>query len=985
MDEQKFREWINLIADLLKVFVPAKSNDWEAFLRVLNHEDRSYIQSQLDEYRSKKGSDEKANWIRVKILERLLEWNVSLKEVKDLIKEARQKEWFSNRKSFWILYTLYYNKYKPEVVEFINELKYSLLNDIWTSELKIGSNHFDWWQNQWTDWIYLSAINKAWEWVIKNSDRWRKKEILKEIQQFRLETDWEDKIKFWLFTNDEFVDWKYHEVNISDITYKNILDWFMERRETLLKNSLPDIIEYIKENISKYDSKNIELRRKEFLEKYPLEKLKTLTPEEYNTWTWDAAVWSFTWSLNIKWESWLTFSTVWNFCLFFNENWTFKNARIMDDYVRKGNGDILQGFQIFKDDLYDYIKNFDVNNYKPHEFLDWSNNYKISLLLMYKWDIFVTIWMPTVAYAIAEQLDIIPKWETRRTRDIDLIWFDIEISNYLKEKIPDIVNQYWYNALWKCLYDYAKSYLGSSEDNPKPKESKENILPSTTTTPKMPNSKLSLNTILYWVPGTWKTYNTVNYAVAAIEWKELSEVCKEEWTAVKERYNQYKSEWQIVFTTFHQSFWYEDFIEWIKAKVEDNWNINYEVESWIFKNLCEVAESEENINTATTANVDLEKINIFKMSLWEAWVEDWIYDYCIENNVVSLGFTDVDFTELQKNTTVKEIKEYISKTNPNEEIWWSADAIFRFKSWMNEWDLVVISRWNLYLRAIWKITSEYYYDENSPIKYKHFRKVEWLLKDVNIPVERVNNKKFSMQSIYYLKEKWSKITSLKLDELKKLIGGNRHDEKRNYVLIIDEINRWNISKIFWELITLIEPNKRLWGHEQIKVKLPYSQKEFWVPRNLYIIWTMNTADRSIALMDLALRRRFTFREIEPDSSLLSWINIEWINIQNFFDTVNRRIEFLYDRDHLLWHAYFLPLKSDATLEKLNQIVLDKVIPLLQEYFHDDWEKIQLVLWKWLIHSEEVIASDILWTDTSDYEDQTKYTINLEPTAWDYNI
>jgi 5-methylcytosine-specific restriction protein B len=304
---------------------------------------------------------------------------------------------------------------------------------------------------------------------------------------------------------------------------------------------------------------------------------------------------------------------------------------------------------------------------------------------------------------------------------------------------------------------------------------------------------------------------------------------------------------------------------------------------------------------------------------------------------------------------------------------------------MNEWDLVVISRWNLYLRAIWKITSEYYYDENSPIKYKHFRKVEWLLKDVNIPVERINNKKFSMQSIYYLKEKWSKITSLKLDELKKLIGGNKHEGKRNYVLIIDEINRWNISKIFWELITLIEPNKRLWGHEQIKVKLPYSQKEFWVPRNLYIIWTMNTADRSIALMDLALRRRFTFREIEPDSSLLSWINIEWINIQNFFDTVNRRIEFLYDRDHLLWHAYFLPLKSDATLEKLNQIVLDKVIPLLQEYFHDDWEKIQLVLWKWLIHSEEVIASDVLWTDTSDYEDQTKYIINLEPTAWDYNI
>ena len=268
----------------------------------------------------------------------------------------------------------------------------------------------------------------------------------------------------------------------------------------------------------------------------------------------------------------------------------------------------------------------------------------------------------------------------------------------------------------------------------------------------MTNSKLSLNTILYWVPGTWKTYNTVNYAVAAIEWKDLSEICKEEWSTVKERYNQYKSEWQIVFTTFHQSFWYEDFIEGIKAKVEDNWNINYEVESWIFKNLCEVAESEENITTATKSNVDVDKVQIFKMSLWEVWVDDWIYDYCIENDVISLWFWDIDFTPLKKNATVKEIKEYMTKNYPNEEIWFTADAIFRFKSWMNEWDLVIISKWNLYLRAIWKVTSEYFYDENSPIGYKHFRKVERLLKDVNIPVERINNKKFSQQTIYNLKD-----------------------------------------------------------------------------------------------------------------------------------------------------------------------------------------------------------------------------------------
>ena len=111
------------------------------------------------------------------------------------------------------------------------------------------------------------------------------------------------------------------------------------------------------------------------------------------------------------------------------------------------------------------------------------------------------------------------------------------------------------------------------------------------------------------------------------------------------------------------------------------------------------------------------------------------------------------------------------------------------------------------------------------------------------------------------------------------------------------------------MITLIEPNKGLWGKEQIKVRLPYSQKEFWVPNNLYILWTMNTADRSIALMDLALRRRFKFREIEPNPDLLEWITVAWINIKELFITLNKRIEFLYDRDHLLWHAYFLPLNS----------------------------------------------------------------------------
>ena len=208
-------------------------------------------------------------------------------------------------------------------------------------------------------------------------------------------------------------------------------------------------------------------------------------------------------------------------------------------------------------------------------------------------------------------------------------------------------------------------------------------------------------------------------------------------------------------------------------------------------------------------------------------------------------------------------------------------------------------------------------------------------------------------------------------------------KKLPFVFIIDEINRGNISKIFGELITLIEDSKRAGAAEAMAATLPYSQESFSVPQNVYIIGTMNTADRSIAMMDTALRRRFSFVEMVPDTSLLNF-DVARVNIKAMLDAINERITYLYDREHTIGHAFFMGLEKHRDIEHLSAIFMKKVIPLLQEYFYDDYEKIQLVLGDNAKKNKLKFIQDTVKqpagvfrkaTALDDYDEKTLFTIN----------
>jgi 5-methylcytosine-specific restriction endonuclease McrBC GTP-binding regulatory subunit McrB len=452
----------------------------------------------------------------------------------------------------------------------------------------------------------------------------------------------------------------------------------------------------------------------------------------------------------------------------------------------------------------------------------------------------------------------------------------------------------------------------------------------------------SLNTILYGPPGTGKTYHTINHALSVIEGIPLADLELEDRTELKRRYDEYVESKQIVFTTFHQSMSYEDFIEGIKPDYDAETNqLQYPVTDGIFKQICKIASTKpiaHEINNLPNWN----EVDYFKISLGGKNKPE-IHDWCIQNNYLSIGWGgEVDHSQ---NIQIKEWKSFRNnfiKNHPDlvQESKYHIQAIFTFAK-MKKGDVVIATWGNLLVSAVGIVDGDYEFEEYKGIDYCHFRKVKWIATNLEISPDYFLKKKISQQSIYQFYNEDVRTDVFAGYFNQESSTSENKSSTKNHVLIIDEINRGNISKIFGELITLIEPSKRLGAEDQITLTLPYSKESFGVPQNLHILGTMNTADRSIALMDTALRRRFEFVEMMPLHELDELQKeIEGIHLGNLLFVINARIEYLYDRDHTIGHAYFIGIHSKADLDA---VMRNKIIPLLQEYFYGDWEKIQIVL------------------------------------------
>lgn len=446
------------------------------------------------------------------------------------------------------------------------------------------------------------------------------------------------------------------------------------------------------------------------------------------------------------------------------------------------------------------------------------------------------------------------------------------------------------------------------------------------------------NMILYGPPGTGKTYNSVIYAVAICEGIDVKEIQKESYSDVLDRYNALKSSGRIEFTTFHQSYGYEEFIEGIKPVMNDDGNLSYTIEDGAFKTFCKRASAVEVHSDALT---QLKKNpHIWGVILGGTKEKD-LPDECYKNGYIKIGFNTISDEDVSGDFS-----------GDDSGSWNAKHMVYDFIYSMEIGDIVVVAKSLTKIDAIGIITGDYEFDEKLP-DYCRKRNVKWLCTKIDeniIPYLSGGRKQLARSTVFSFDHLGMEGVSKIASEYSTYLSIDVKQGQKPYVFIIDEINRGNISKIFGELITLIEDTKRAGAPEAMEATLPYSGETFSVPANVYILGTMNTADRSIALMDTALRRRFEFVEMMPDPEVLDTLGVGIIsadgvelNVKMMLYVINQRIEYLYDREHTIGHAFFTRLREDPSIDTLAEIFEKKVIPLLQEYFYEDYEKIQLVL------------------------------------------
>lgn len=435
------------------------------------------------------------------------------------------------------------------------------------------------------------------------------------------------------------------------------------------------------------------------------------------------------------------------------------------------------------------------------------------------------------------------------------------------------------------------------------------------------------NIILQGAPGTGKTYRIPELVVRLCEPEfDANNATRKELMSV---YDRLKEEKRVMFTTFHQSMDYEDWLEGLRPVLEND-QVTYKIEPGIFKRLC--TEAERPLSAKKDVNISDEAI-VWKVSL-SGTGDNPVRRDCMKNGYIRIGWDGYG-------------------ENITEETDWSIHngegktILNAFINTMKVGDIVMSCYSSRTIDAIGIVTGEYEWHDNFE-HYKRVRRVKWLIKDINEDIVKLNDDKTMTLGTVY------RLNAITLDKVKSLLDRYEAsktliDNNKPYVIVIDEFNRGNVSKIFGELITLLEPDKRKGMRNAESVLLPYSKKEFYIPSNVFLVATMNTADRSLDTIDYAIRRRFAFITVKPQEidndnfnselfrevSSLFISNYDEYAESGFDDTIKllpaeTLSEEYRPEDVWIGHSYFIMDGEYALQDRL----LFEIIPLLQEYIRD---------------------------------------------------